>query len=256
MGGAFVAVADDSSATWWNPAGLAAGPFLDVALARTAGASWFAAATPPFGVSYYRFPRARGSTASGAADREDGHVDVPMAASQLSSTLVQTLVDGVHAGVTVKYVRAGVGTRRAGDVDLDIGLLGVAGALRVGMVARNLRAPALAGVRFDRQLRVGAALDAAAAGGAPFTLALDADLREYGTTSGGRRVVALGAERWLMTRRVGIRAGVRVNTAGAREKAATAGVSVAVRAGLYVDGHVQGGSDGGGAWGIAGRLSF
>src|SRR5690242_5273284 len=31
MGGAFVAVADDSTATWWNPAALAAGPFLDAA---------------------------------------------------------------------------------------------------------------------------------------------------------------------------------------------------------------------------------
>ena len=31
MGGAFVAVADDSSATWWNPAAPAAGPFLDLA---------------------------------------------------------------------------------------------------------------------------------------------------------------------------------------------------------------------------------
>src|SRR5258705_3041766 len=33
MGGAFVAVATDSSATWWNPAGLAIGPFADVAVA-------------------------------------------------------------------------------------------------------------------------------------------------------------------------------------------------------------------------------
>src|SRR6185503_6043469 len=31
MGGAFVAMADDSSATWWNPGGLAAGPFVDIA---------------------------------------------------------------------------------------------------------------------------------------------------------------------------------------------------------------------------------
>ena len=31
-GGAFVAVANDSSATWWNPAGLAAGPFFDMVL--------------------------------------------------------------------------------------------------------------------------------------------------------------------------------------------------------------------------------
>src|SRR5687767_15417468 len=35
MGGAFVAVASDSSATWWNPAGIAAGPFVDIALARS-----------------------------------------------------------------------------------------------------------------------------------------------------------------------------------------------------------------------------
>ena len=35
MGGAFVAVASDSSATWWNPAGLATGPFADMSLGRT-----------------------------------------------------------------------------------------------------------------------------------------------------------------------------------------------------------------------------
>jgi hypothetical protein len=34
MGGAFVAVASDSSATWWNPAGLAAGQFVDLAIGR------------------------------------------------------------------------------------------------------------------------------------------------------------------------------------------------------------------------------
>jgi len=31
MGGAFVAVANDSTATWWNPAGLATGPYADLA---------------------------------------------------------------------------------------------------------------------------------------------------------------------------------------------------------------------------------
>ena len=29
MGGAFVAVSDDATATWWNPAGLATGGFFD-----------------------------------------------------------------------------------------------------------------------------------------------------------------------------------------------------------------------------------
>src|SRR5688500_16614278 len=67
MGGAFVAVASDSSAVWWNPAGLAAGPFFDMALAQgdveaaetlpawRQGFSGFSAAAPPLGLSYYRF---------------------------------------------------------------------------------------------------------------------------------------------------------------------------------------------------------
>src|SRR5437773_12382251 len=66
MGGAFVAVAADSTATWWNPAGLATGPFSDVSLgsgitdlkeqvpARRDRVSWFAATAPAVGVSYYR----------------------------------------------------------------------------------------------------------------------------------------------------------------------------------------------------------
>src|SRR5829696_7607126 len=68
MGGAFVAVASDSSATWWNPAGLAAGPFVDLALSgnyiQVAGnqpPAWrgalssFALGIPPAGISYYQF---------------------------------------------------------------------------------------------------------------------------------------------------------------------------------------------------------
>src|SRR2546428_12830373 len=74
MGGAFVAVADDASATWWNPAGLAAGAYVNAitewgtvqdprAAADAGGAavpSWrsttrgFAVAYPALGLSYYR----------------------------------------------------------------------------------------------------------------------------------------------------------------------------------------------------------
>ena len=63
MGGAFVAVANDSSATWWNPGALAAGPFIDsaVGIATTDSSrslpaernevGSFALVTPPFGFS-------------------------------------------------------------------------------------------------------------------------------------------------------------------------------------------------------------
>src|SRR6185295_7753187 len=62
MGGAFVAVANDSTATWWNPAGLASGSLVEVGSGRAAGwadhgypasqlgAWWFSLGTPPLGV--------------------------------------------------------------------------------------------------------------------------------------------------------------------------------------------------------------
>ena len=125
MGGAFVAVANDSSATWWNPAGLPAGPFFDAAVggaandlddrlpARRERAIWFTVATPPFGVSYYHLrirdigqPRTIGADAT---SREDRRVAVPersVSAHQVGGTLVHTIVSGLHVGTTLKYVRA------------------------------------------------------------------------------------------------------------------------------------------------------
>jgi hypothetical protein len=127
----------------------------------------------------------------------------------------------------------------------------------VGGVVRNIRAPEFGALRLPRQVRAGAAFDADLAGLPPFIVALDADLRTYDAGTGDRRVVALGAEHWLRERRIGIRGGVRVNTAGARDEAVTAGVSVAPRAGLYVDGYVVRGSGSGETgWGAAARVSF
>src|SRR5438270_13893465 len=61
MAGAFTAVADDSTATWWNPAGMAGGPFMTSAVeygrpktpadTKIQGISM---AFPSLGVSYYR----------------------------------------------------------------------------------------------------------------------------------------------------------------------------------------------------------
>ena len=260
MGGAFVALADDSSATWWNPAGLAAGPFLDLAVGRAPEASWFTAGIPPFGASYYRLGVSRNPTGDGPAGRQGRAVGIPAphVASQLGATLVQTIVDGVHAGVTVKFVRGGPeGEGSTSTGDLDVGLLAVVGAFRFGAVARNVRAPVVGDIRLDRQVRIGAAFDAERAGLAPVTVAIDADLHEYTTAFGSRRVVSIGAERWLSDRRVGLRAGARINTAGSRDGAATIGTSLALRAGLYVDGHVViGGSADERGWGVAGRVSF
>jgi hypothetical protein len=302
MGGAFVAVADDSSASWWNPAGLAAGPFLDVAIARNGVAidgtlpasrtgTWsFTLGTPPFGVSYYRLritdiapldPTAQGR--AGREDREAGAAVRSLSLSQFGATVLHTVLTGVHIGSTVKYVR---GTARAsavpgpdavrldipelldlgddleggegyGTVDLDIGALAVVGALRAGVVVRNLREPSFDGITVPRQVRIGGAFDGEATGMLPLMVSLDADLRGYDAGAGERRVVAIGAEHWVVRRRVAVRGGARFNTIGATDRAVTAGASVAPRAGLFVDGYlVQGGDTGEGGWGVAARVSF
>ncbi len=298
MGGAFVAVADDSSATWWNPAGAASGPFLDLAFGRAVTSTqgdlpagrdrgaWLALTTPPFGFSYYRLRltdiQPFDPTGNNAPDREERRAGVPvrsLAVSQLGATLLQTVVPGVHLGATLKYVR---GTFRAsredslldtGDLldigddldggdaenrfDVDLGVLAVVGALRAGAVVRNVTEPEFGEMALQRQARIGAAFDGERAGLAPFTVALDADVLEYDSASGARRMVAVGGERWFGLRRVAVRAGARVNTAGARERTVTAGASYALRAALYVEGHVaRGGSDDDRGWGLAARVSF
>jgi hypothetical protein len=300
MGGAFVAVASDSSATWWNPAGLAAGPFVDLALTRNvldtgtdqlpasrSHLSSFALGTPPAGISYYRFRLTEiareGSTASEQGDREaigTGIAIRSVPVSQLGVTLVHSVLSGVHVGTTLKYIRGEVLTGFAqGDADallefghdlpsgdgtsafdLDLGLLAVVGAFRLGGVVRNVRAAELDGVLdvdLPRQVRVGAAFDGESAGMAPVTIALDADVRRYMAPGGERRVVAVGAEHWFAQRRLGVRAGARFNTVGGEERAGSAGISVAVRSGLFLDGHlVSGGSADDRGWGIAARVSF
>src|SRR5262245_46118952 len=135
MAGAYTAVAADSTATWWNPAGLATGPYSDISLGRsivdlekteTSSArrdrlSWFAATLPVVGVSYYRLRitdiQGFGPTGQPSVNRQDTRAGVSMrslAASQFGLTVVQPLLPGVHAGATLKYER---GTVRVGTSD-------------------------------------------------------------------------------------------------------------------------------------------
>ncbi|HEY3160817.1 MAG TPA: conjugal transfer protein TraF, partial [Vicinamibacterales bacterium] len=263
MGGAFVAVAADSTATWWNPAGLATGPFSDASVgrgvtnldtgvpARRDRVSWFAATSPAVGFSYYRLRitdiQGFGPTGQDTANRQDTRADLSVrsfSASELGLTVVQSLLPGVHAGATLKYVRgtvragADVGARATAELldrgedleggdaenafDLDAGLIAEAAAVRIGAVMRNVRHPRFGNDAFElpRQTRVGAAIDAEKAGGPPLILSVDADVKTYATGSGDRRVIAAGVEQWLFAKRIGIRAGARFNRVGARERAA------------------------------------
>lgn len=144
LSGAFVAVADDATASWWNPAGLATGAYLSAVVergrttepvtplpggpaARTT-ANDVAIAFPALGLSYYRVRvseiAAPGSTATGAGNRQDplssGISVRSVALTQFGTTVGQSLGDHLVVGSTVKLVRAGaVSTSTSGSSPLD-----------------------------------------------------------------------------------------------------------------------------------------
>src|SRR5215217_7602401 len=118
MGGAFVAVADDASAVYWNPAALASGAFFSLlvdqtsskalgddppdALGGSRSGTLLALSAPPVGLSYYRvratwiLPNPTDPTAS---------VTQSLITHNTGITLVHSLADGVSVGSTVRLVR-------------------------------------------------------------------------------------------------------------------------------------------------------
>ena len=133
MSGAFVAVANDATAVWWNPAGLATGPYFDALIergrvtqpespiatdpARRATVTGFALALPSLGFSYYRLrvsqTAPRDSTEPLLQSRQDdgGVAQVRSRAfTQFGVTLDQSLLDHLVVGSTLKVVRGGQGT--------------------------------------------------------------------------------------------------------------------------------------------------
>ena len=84
MGGAFTAVADDATAVWWNPAGLAGGSYFSTVLEyghpkdppdTNANVKGVSIAFPALGLGYYRLPisqmRPPTSTGQATANRQD-----------------------------------------------------------------------------------------------------------------------------------------------------------------------------------------
>lgn len=255
MGGAFVGVADDASAVWWNPAGLATGGIFSMSveyesLDERSGAGIFTG-TPPLGLGYVR-------------TRQGGLVT-----HQAGVTLVHTLVEGFTVGAAMKFVR-GLATVSDDDVlghptnafDLDAGMLYSRGPWRAGLTVRDIVEPDFETVegiplRLQRVARAGAAwLEG------DWTVAIDVDLTASSMSpiaeaAEDRRMLAAGTE-WRWGRRLAARAGFRMNTAGdERSPVATAGFGVAVWGSVWVDGQVTGGADGGDrGWGLAGRVHF
>ncbi len=273
FGGAFVAVADDATATWWNAAGLATGPFFDALveydrIRRTPQQSVRAVAVafPSLGVSYYHLPinqmRAAASTETGATGRKDSRQEEGVL-GVYGLTAGQSLGAHVVVASTVKLERAAGET----ETDVDLGALARYGYLQLGLSVKNVRQAEFATVdgvlTLKRQARAGIALLGHSGGLInDITLAADADVTTTTSIVGGdTRHVAAGLEIWMFRRKVGLRGGASGNTVGAKGSSASVGVSVAVMSGAYVktflDAQHTNGSDASRrGWGVALRSTF
>src|SRR5689334_16958172 len=119
LGGAFTAVADDASAVFWNPAGLASGSYFslvadyntlktseDAASPRDRSGLILALGTPPLGLSYYRTSVVTQDTplhGSESGVPVPGHLE-KLVAHNVGVTLVQSIARGIAVGTTVKWV--------------------------------------------------------------------------------------------------------------------------------------------------------
>ena len=142
MAGAFVAVADDSSATWWNPAGLATGlGVVDLSVHATEGGGRaLAVAFPSLGLSYYRLKISTIQPFSSIGGVGSSRQDNGAVGSQLGVTVGQSITRHMVVATTVKLVNAQGETQ----ADLDAGALAAFGAVRLGVTVRDV--PSLPGM--------------------------------------------------------------------------------------------------------------
>jgi hypothetical protein len=252
MGGAFVAVADDASAVYWNPAGIATGATFDLQVAKGPGSNLFiGAALPVLGASYYGTREVTGlPTVSGSPDRQSGgsgEVQVrTLTTTNFGVTVVQSVVPALVIGTTARLVRGGfTGLQGRTTVDLDAGAMVSAWNMRFGVSARNLRRPEFqvegGTVRMSRQVRVGAALVPRALPTGvhgPFSLAIDADLTTTPDMRGDLRTASAGGEYWLAKGLVGFRGGFRWSTLGDSRRALSGGFTAKLPRSVHVEGQL------------------
>jgi len=144
LAGAFVGVADDASAVYWNPAGLATGAIVSVIATfsseetapddpQTAAGErhtgrMVALSLPPIGLAYYRVGAYGTGEATPAVNGLESREEVrrsvhALTTSTVGVSLLQSLTDYIVVGVTPKAVRAsaalGVATERSADDALD-----------------------------------------------------------------------------------------------------------------------------------------
>ena len=293
MAGAFVAVTDDASAVYWNPAALASGSYFSLLLDRTSAeatmddpslggsrsATFIALGTPPFGASYYRLRYTWVSPPAGGSD--SFRMGQSLITHNTGVTLLHSIAAGLSIGTTLKLVRgiATSGNLPPGDLDdllddtgdligkatnkfdADAGLAYVHSGLRAGLTVHNMVNPkfeATDGTRLELEPQARAGVSLSSPHG--FLIAADLDLNDVRGPLGRVQQFALGSEARFLPRAYA-RAGFRMNTLGGEPgghaPVFTVGGSFAVLSSLWIDGQGTVGSDAGGpGWGVAARVAF
>lgn len=172
MAGAFVGVADDATAVYWNPAGLATGTFVSFVLdygesetipsdrvsqaggeRLTGGMVAFSA--PPLGLAYYRTGEyaagPREAAAPGALGREEVRRSVhALTTSNLAVTLLQSLGHYVVVGGTIKLVRGEAAQGFTGSIGAEQAVDDAAGLPRTGSTTWDVDLAAMVAVEHFR----------------------------------------------------------------------------------------------------------
>ena len=250
MAGAFVAVADDATASWWNPAGLATSLSLAdfIVEAAQGGNRGVALGFPSLGLSYYRLHISQtppsGSTGPADSSRQDlGAVGIGLP---------------VPGSVQFDQVGATMGQSIGGH-------LVVASTLRLGLTVRDVSAPTLGSgdgaFQLARRARAGVAVIAPSRGRLDrLTVAFDADLTSAPIDGRDERHIAGGAEAWVLGRRVAVRGGIGANIVGDKDERGSFeafGVSVAPIQRIYIDAAVTRGPNAArDRWGFDLRVTF
>jgi hypothetical protein len=254
MGGAYTGVADDHTAFYWNPAGIAFGSFLSAGVyhghddSERDGRSFEDRATgfslryTFMGVALTDFRRTAAS-ANASASPAEAHGrrrvdDRGLDTFDVAVSLLQSLpVDNLVVAGNLHYLS---GTTTVGDAeaessswDVDLGVMYEPTlSMRIGVMLSHLREARFVVPDDDERLR----LERHARAGVSFELpqslrvAFDVDLSTQGPADDGWREVALGAEKGLFDRRVHVRGGVRAEVGsdlGTRP-------AIAVGAGVHV----------------------
>jgi long-chain fatty acid transport protein len=270
MAGAFVAVANDSTATYWNPAGLAAGgpAGMTIGVSRFQFGNQAGEPLPwrgrrnanltslgawPLGLSYGSF---QATTLVPGPDGV-GTVVENVRATQYGASLLQSVLPGLIVGSTFKMIRADA-TGAAADgatvadaleagaklrghretlFDLDLGIMATSDVMRIGLTVKNLKSPTIGGLTslnatLPRQARLGLAVTPSSG----LTLAMDLDLNTVDLVGGQRRMGAFGGEIALGSR-LSARSGIRWSLVDEKRPTAALGLSISPRRGMWLDSH-------------------